>query len=198
MLIPYAVHLDMGVGREGEFSVRYMFRTLAFRWLVQNITKNNPEIILMPTVRSFEMDTPRIRKIVDRDFQNTNTKYLRTFMRVYSKNKCGQMCFLTPFSGVAFPGKPALHPQLYRSINLVQAASKTEVPFYFAGAYPDWHAYRQYYAPLMSKHKIAFRGPFALPVGDYCTAHTVVKNELNALRAEADFIPPDYDRILTK
>ena len=197
-LIPYATHLDMGVGREGEFSVHYKFRTLAFHWLVHNITKNNPEIKFLPTVRSFEMDTPRIRKIVDRDFQGANTKYLRTLIRMFSKNNSGQVCFLTPFSGIAFPGKPVLHPQLYRSIDLVQTASKTDISFYIAGAYPSWHAYRQYYAPLMSKHKIAIRGPFSLPVGDYSTAQTVVKNELNSLRVKADFTPPDYDRILTK
>ena len=197
-LIPYAAHLDMGVGREGEFSVHYKFRTLAFHWLVQNITKNNPEIKFLPTVRSFEMDTPRIRKIVDRDFQGANTKYLRTLIRMFSTNNAGQVCFLTPFSGIAFPGKPVLHPQLYRSIDLVQAASKTDIPFYIAGAYPSWRAYRQYYAPLMSKHKIAIRGPFSLPVGDYKTAQTAVKNELNSLREKAAFTPPDYDRILTK
>ena len=144
------------------------------------------------------MDTPRLRKIVDQDFQGANPKYIRTFMRLFSKNNSGQVCFLTPFSGIAFPGKPALNSQLYRSVDLVQSASKNEISFYIAGAYPNWHAYRQYWAPLMSKHKIVVRGPFTLPVCDYETAQTIIKNELNSLRDEADFTPPDYDRILTK
>jgi hypothetical protein len=50
----------------------------------------------------------------------------------------------------------------------------------------------------MSKHKIAVRGPFSLPVGDYKKAKTSIKNELNSLRNETNFAPPDYDRILNK
>jgi hypothetical protein len=198
MLIPYAVHLVMGVGREGEFSLRYIFRTLSFKWLVRILTRNNPEITFLPTVRGFEMDTPRLREIVDRDYRSVNTRYLRTFVRLFSKNDCGQLCFLTPISGIAFPGKPVLHPQLYRSVNLAQAASKNEISFYFAGAYPSWQAYRQYWAPLMSRHTIAIRGPFCLPVGDYEGATICLKNELEALRRETGFRPPDYERILRK
>jgi hypothetical protein len=198
VLIPYAVHLDMGVGRDGEFSFRYRFRTLAFHWLVRNIIRNNPTIHFLPVVRDFELERPRVREIVDREFRGANTKYLRTFIRLFSKNNCGQVCFLTPFSGIAFPGKPVLHPQLYRSINLVQSASKNDIPFYFVGAYPSWRAYKQYYAPLIAKHKIAVRGPFSLPVGDYKKAKTSIKNQLNSLRNETNFVPPDYDRILNK
>jgi hypothetical protein len=198
LLIPYAAHLDMGVGREGEFSIRYKLRTSAFEWLVSNTTKNNFGVKFLPVVRSFEMDTPRIRKIVDQAYTGANPKYIKAFIRMFAKNQAGQVCFLTPFSGIAFPGKPALHPQLYRSINLVQTNCAQDIPFYFVGAYPSWHAYRQYFAPLLIKHKIAVRGPFSLPIKDYARAKSVVEDELHALREKADFVPPEYDRILKK
>jgi hypothetical protein len=198
LLIPYAVHLDMGVGREGEFSLRYKSRTLAFDWFVRNIAKNNPSIKFLPVVREFEMETPRLREIVDEQYAGVNTTYLRTFVRIFSQNDAGQACFLSPFSGIGFPGKPALHPQLHRSVKLAHAKSKREVSYYLVGAYPDWHAQRQYYAPLLSKHTIVMRGPIAMPIKDYEESRAIMESEIRKLRQQADFTTPDYNRILTK
>jgi hypothetical protein len=198
LLIPYAVHLDMGVGREGQFSPRYKSRTKVFRWFFQNITKNNPQIKFLPVVREFEMDTPRLRKIVEEKYAGINTKYLRTFIKMFSRSEPGQACFLSPFSGIGFPGKPALHPQLHRSVKMAQAKSKHEVSFYLVGAYPDWSIKRQYYAPLISKHAIVMRGPIELPIKDYDRSRETMELEIGRLRQQADFTPPDYERILTK
>jgi hypothetical protein len=198
LLIPYAVHLDMGVGRKGEFSVRYKSRTLVFSWFARSITKNNPSIRFMPTVREFEMETPRLREIVEGKYDDVNTKYIRTFVRIFSRNGTGQACFLSPFSGIGFPGKPALHPQLHRSVKLAHAKSKREISFYLVGAYPNWHAQRQYYAPLMSRHTIAMRGPIELPIKDYEKSRALMESEISQLRQQANFTLPDYDRILMK
>ena len=152
----------------------------------------------LPVVREFELDNPRMKKIVDREFQGINTRYLKSFVQAFSQNESGQVSFLTPFSGIGFPGKPVLHPQLYRSISLVQSRSTMQIPIYLVGAYPDWNAYRNYFAPLLSRHDIVARGPFSLSIGNYDAARSVLETELNQLRQSARFTPPDYDRILTK
>jgi len=117
VLIPYSVHLDMGVGRAGEPSLRYFLRTLAHKWLKKNIQKPNPAIQFFPVVREFEIDTPGIHAIVEKRYSGVNTTYLKSFVRQFKTSSAGQVCFLTPFSGIGFPGKPLLHPQLYRSID---------------------------------------------------------------------------------
>jgi hypothetical protein len=197
VIIPYAVHLDMGVGREGQFSIRYRLRTMAFHWFMRGIQKN-PNIKFLPVAREFEMDSPRMCKIVNEKFQGVNTKYIRTLIRSFSDSPKGLVGFLTPFSGIGFPDKKPLHPQLYRSILMVLAKSKGEVPIYFAGAYPDWGAFQSYYAPLFTVHKLQINGPFYLPVHNYEVAVEKVETELNDLRAAANFVPPDYDKLLLK
>lgn len=198
IIIPYAVHLDMGLGREGERSLRYWIRTRAFHWFLERIIKENPQIQFFPVVREFELETPRLKKVVDEKYDGINTVYLRTFIRRFSENPSGEVCFLTPFSGIGFPGKPVLHPQLYRSIKLVMAKTNHKVSFYITGAYPEWGAYQSYLAPLFMEHRIYLRGPFELPIQEYQEASRVLENELIQLRKTAEFIPPDYSKLLTK
>ncbi len=197
VIIPYAIHLDMGVGREGEFSIRYRLRTKAFHWFMRGI-QHNPSIQFLPVAREFEMNSPRMSKIVNEKFKGINTKYIRTLIREFSETSNGLLGFLTPFSGIGFPDKKALHPQLYRSVKMVLAKSQGEVPIYFAGAYPDWGAFQSYYAPLFTQHKLQIHGPFYLPPNDYSAAVEKVEFELAALRAAANFVPPDYDKLLLK
>jgi hypothetical protein len=198
VLIPYSVHLEMGVGREGEPSFRYFMRTKAFRWFVGNLQKNNPGIQFFPVVRDFEKDTPRINQIVDQRFSGVNTVYLKSFVRQFSSHQAGKICFMTPFSGIGFPGKPLLHPQLYRSVDLVQHKCGQRFPIYLLGAYPGWKAYANYLAPLMNEHFIVMRGPFFLPQKDFQAAYDLMSAELAELRQEGNFVPPNYDRILRK
>jgi hypothetical protein len=108
------------------------------------------------------------------------------------------VCFLTPFSGIGFPEKPVLHPQLYRSINFVQSKINREVPCYLTGAYPNWTAYRNYLAPLLAQHYIVIRGPFTMKLGDYESSKVEIEAKISELRKAANFVPPDYDRILNK
>ncbi len=70
--------------------------------------------------------------------------------------------------------------------------------FYFVGAYPRWHAYYHYFAPLLSKHIFVAQGPFLLPQGDYERAYEEMAQRLELLRQAAQFTPPDYDRISQK
>jgi len=198
VLIPYAVHLDLGVGRKGEPSFHYWVRTQIFHWFVKRISKGNPGIQFSPVARAFEMDNPRMRNIVEERFEGINQKYIRAFHRNFSKSPTGQVCFLTPFSGIGFPDKPVLHPQLYRSIDLVQSKIKREVPCYLTGAYPNWSAYRNYLAPLLAEHYIVIRGPFKITLGDYELAKEEVEANIAELRKTAEFTPPDYQRILNK
>lgn len=198
VIVPYSVHLEMGIGREGQPSLRYFMRTKAFRWFVGNIKNSNPGINFFPVVRDFETETPRISKIVDQRYSGVNTIYLRSFIREFSEHQAGKICFMTPFSGIGFPGKPILHPQLYRSVDLVQQKCGRRFPVYILGAYPGWDAYTNYLAPLMTEHLIVMRGPFYLPQKDYQTAYDQIALEIDNLREEGKFVAPDYDRILKK
>lgn len=198
VVVPYAVHLDMGVGREGEFSLHYRLRTKAFHWFVGNIARGNQNIQFLPVEREFERDTPRLAKIVDENFLGINTRYLKTLIREFTETPAGQICFMTPFSGIGFPDKPLLHPNLYRSIDLLSSKSEEPIPIYLLGAYPSWRAFSSYYAPLMTQHMIDMRGPFNLPKKDYQAALGVMTDELTKLREMANFSPPDYDQILNK
>ena len=198
VIVPYAIHLDMGVGREGQISIRYWFRTHLYRWFTNNIKDSSLNIEFLPVVREFEMETPRLRQLVDKKYRGINTKYIRSLIRGFSENRNGYMCFLTPFSGIGFPGKPTLHPQLYRSIDIVRSKISQDVSFYFAGAYPSWGAYRSYFAPLMSPHNIVIQGPFSIPKRDYEGACNFLSEKLKILREAAEFYPPDYSRILMK
>lgn len=198
VLIPYSVHLEMGIGREGQPSLNYFLRTQAFRWFIGKIKKPNPDIQFFPVVREFELDNPRLCAIVDQRFSGVNTIYLKAFLRIFAHTSAGQVCFLTPFSGIGFPGKPLLHPQLYRSVDLVQQKCKQRFPMYILGAYPSWQAYSNYIAPLINEHLIVMRGPFFLPKKDYQAALEVMSAEIAALRQDGNFSPPDYERILNK
>lgn len=197
-LIPYAVHLDMGVDPEGEASLRYQLRTLAFHRLIQNIQKTNPTIHFWPVVREFELETPKLREIVDSDYEGANTTYLKSFTRLFTNHSSGQVCILSPMSGIAFPEKPTLHPQVYRSMEIVQRKYGQLLPFYFVGAYPKLDAHFHYVAPLLTRHTIVVRGPFNLPIGDYGQAYDVVSTYLDEIREVAEFTPPDYSRISRK
>ncbi len=73
-LIPYAVHLDMGVDREGLPSLRYRLRTLAFQRLTENIQKVNANIHFMPVTRKWELEEPRLKAIVDDQYPSTTTR----------------------------------------------------------------------------------------------------------------------------
>lgn len=198
IIIPFSVHLEMGVGREGGPSLRYYFRTLAFKWFVGNIRKENSSIQFFPVVREFEKESPRLCKIVDERFSGVNTVYLKSFLREFGNNTSGTVCFLTPFSGIGFPDKPLLHAQLYRSVDLVQAKCGRRSPIYILGAYPSWKAYAHYYAPLLTEHNIVMRGPFELPQKDYQGAFEIMRSEMLQLRQEGEFVPPEYDKILKK
>jgi hypothetical protein len=198
VLIPYAIHLDMGVGRDGKFSSHYWFRTKLFQWFISNIRRGNPEVDFLPVAREFEMENARLRAIVEGKFSGINTKYLRTLIRFFNLRTAGQVCFITPFSGIAFPGKPVLHPQLYRSIRLALSKTENDIKYFLSGAYPNWKAYSNYYAPLLSRHNIVMKGPFSIPINDYQAAKSLLKMKLQELRDSANYEPPDYDRLLTK
>ena len=197
-LIPYAVHLDMGVNREGRPSLRYRLRTLAFRRLIENVQKVNPAIYFLPVVREFELKAPRLKAIVDKRFAGANTRYLKGFSELFSRHWVGQLCILSPVAGIAFPEKPPLHPQVYRSMELVQSRCKQVLPFYFVGAYPRLTAHYHYLAPLIARHTVVARGPFYLPAKCYEQALKVVATHLDQLRQAARFTPPDYERISRK
>lgn len=197
-LIPYAVHLDMGVSPEGAPSFRYRLRTLAFHRLINNVQKANATIHFFPVVREFELETPSLRSIVEERSLGANTRYLKTFNQLFSQHSAGQICILSPMAGIAFPEKPALHPTVYRSVEMVQEKWGQSLPFYFVGAYPRLEAHYHYLAPLLSRHAIVALGPFYLPVGNYEQALRVVSTYLGQLRQAARFTPPDYTRISRK
>ena len=197
-LIPYAVHLDMGVDQEGLPSKRYRLRTKAFQWLTRNIHKSNHDVRFLPVAREFEMETPRLRAIVDDKFPGANLQYLKALVQFLDPQQVGRVCILSPMAGLALPGKPALHPQLYKSMKLVQTRWDQTLPFYLVGAYTRLKKDFHYFAPLLTKHTFVAEGPFTLPTDSYEAASEMITKHLEKLRAAADFIPPDYSRISRK
>ena len=197
-LIPYAVHLDMGVDQEGLPSKRYRIRTKAFQWLTDNIHKSNHDVRFLPVAREFEMETPRIRAIVDEQFSGANLQYLKALIQFFEPQHVGRVCILSPMAGLALPGKPALHPQLYKSMKLLQTRWDQTLPFYLVGAYTRLKKDFHYFAPLLTRHTFVAEGPFTLPTDGYESASQVIAKHLEMLRAAANFIPPDYSRISRK
>lgn len=197
VIIPYAAHLDMRLDPKGQPSRRYQMRTWAFQRLVRGIQRGAPGVEFLPITREFELKNPWLKAVVDREFDNANTRYLKALVRMFTAQRTGQLCFMSPMAGLALPGRALLNGQLYRSLDLVQSRS-TQLPFYFIGAYPRWNVTRNYFAPLLARHEIVARGPFALPLKNYEAALTVIGDELAALRGQANFAAPDYNRIKHK
>ncbi|MBN1261567.1 MAG: hypothetical protein JXB35_12890 [Anaerolineae bacterium] len=195
LLIPYAAHLDMGLDPEGRPSLRYRWRTWAFHYLMRKLRAANPTLRILPIVREFEENNPRLKAFADREHAGANTQYLKALVELFTHHPNRQMCFLAPASGIAFPWKPVLHPQLYRSMDLVQRRYGRPIPFYLVGGYPNWSAHRHYLAPLLAKHTVVARGPFELPRRDYEAARAIIVEQRDLLRAAAEFTEPDYTRI---
>ena len=195
VVIPYAVHLDMALDPDGFPSPRYKIRTLAFHRLVGTIQEMNPTIRFYPVVREFERENLRLNAVVEAEFRGANTRYLKGLLQVFYENPAGQLCILSPVSGIAFPHKPVLHTQVYRSLEAVQQKCGQAFPFYFVGGYPHLKYDLHYLAPLLTKHTVVARGPFYLPMGNYDKASAVVRSHLLDLRQAANFATPDYARI---
>jgi hypothetical protein len=185
----------MGVDPEGLPSLRYRLRTLAFQWLIRNVQNSNPNIHILSVAREFELENPRLKAILDRRFSGLNTKYLKKFSQLFTRYERGLACILSPTAGIAFPGKATLHPQIYRSMEMVQSKQGHSLPFYFVSAYPQLQAHYHYLAPLLTRHTFVARGPFYLPVGNYEQAEVVVSKHMGLLRQAAHFSTPDYSRI---
>jgi hypothetical protein len=139
-----------------------------------------------------------LKAVVDENHDEINTTYLKYFIRAFSKNPSRMVSFLSPIAGIGFPGKPVLHPQLFRSIQLVRGKSKHKMTYCITGAYPDWGAYENFLAPLLMKHKIVISRPFDFPTETYEESLEVLERELESLRHSAEFTPPDYEKILMK
>ncbi len=198
VLIPYAAHLDMRVDPQGFPSLRYRLRTWAFHRLVRGITTGTSGVRFLPIAREFELNNPRLKAILDQWDPGINIRYLKVLAEMFTKNPAGYVCMLAPMAGLALPHKPVLHPQLYRSLDMVQERYDRPLPFYFVGAYPRWNVYANYFAPLLARHIIVAQDRFSLPRRDYAAALTVVVERLQALRQDAGFTPPDYSRIQHK
>lgn len=197
-LVPYAVSVDIGLNREGLPSIKYRIRSQAFLWLIRRVHKANPMIYYMPTVREFERETPRYNAIVERDYPNLNLKFVKKFLTLFTRQQVGSICVLSPMNGLAFPEKPVLHPQVYRTLDVVQRKVGTSLPCYLMGAYPNLKATYHYMAPLLSTHTLVTQESFYIPNEDYECALALVAEHLRQLRQAVGFTPLDYERISRK
>jgi len=198
VLIPYAAHLDMRVDPQGFPSLRYRLRTWAFHKLVQGIERGAPGVRFLPIARDFELANPRLSAILDQMHQGVNTRYLRALVEMFTQHPAGYALMLAPMAGLALPQKPVLHPQLYRSLEMVRSRYEAALPFYFVGAYPRWNVHINYFAPLLARHLLVALDRFELPRGDYDRATAAVAEQLRTLRQSAGFMEPDYSRIKHK
>lgn len=197
-IIPYAVHLDMGVDGNGLPSMRYQWRTYLFQWLIARFKETNPTLQILPVARAFELENPRLSEVVEKDFAGINIKYLKTFTQLFEEKEKGLVCVLSPIAGIAFPDRPIIHQRLYKLMDKVQKRRKEQLAFYYVSAYPSLSAHYHYMAPLLTTHTFVARGPFHLPASDYDKAHEIMAENLRELRKTAQFTPPDYSRIETK
>ena len=129
---------------------------------------------------------------------DVNIKYVKMFLKVFTQHSAGQICIVSPVSGLASPSKPDLHPQVYRIIESVQRRVGEPLPFYVISAYPHINTTYHYIAPLLSRHTFIAQGYFYLPDRDYEGAHAIVADRLRQLRQAAHFTAPDYERLSRK
>ncbi len=179
----------MSLDPQGLPSRLYRLRTRAWHWLVGGIRGRAKTVTFLPVAREFELNNPRLKAVVDRSFDHVNTRDLKAVLDLFGSQGAGHMWFLAPMAGLALPGRAVLNPQLYRSVNLVQAKARGPLPFYFVGAYPRWDVHRNYFAPLLARHTIVARGSFQLPAGDYEAARGTVEAQLAALRVRGRLHP---------
>lgn len=197
-LIPYAVHLDLGVDGTGKPSRRYRVRTKLFQWIIQRIQSSNSNIKIMPVARKFELSNDQMRAMIGEGYKVSNTDYLQTFLQSFQENERGFLCILSPIAGLAFPHKPILHKQLYYLLDNMRNMLPKDVPFYYVSAYPRLKSKWQYYVPMLVRHDFLARGSFNLPKENYDAANHLMKQEVEQLRDTADFQLLDYELIKRK
>ncbi|MEM8527316.1 MAG: hypothetical protein AAGG68_21930 [Bacteroidota bacterium] len=197
-LIPYAVHLDLGVDGAGQPSRRYRLRTKLFQWLIDRIQTSNPNIQIMPVARKFELQNERMKEMLGTDYRISNLDYHQNFIQSFKENESGFLCILSPIAGIAFPHKPILHERLYVLLEKLRAELPKELPLYYVSAYPrlkkEWH----YHFPMLMRHDFLARGSFHLPYGDYEAANELMRSEVKKLRATANFELLNYEIIKNK
>ncbi len=198
VLIPYAAHLDMGVDPNGLPSRLFRVRTWAFRELREGLHRGAPGVRFLPIVRDFELENPRLKEIAERMHPGATMRYLRALVDLFAAQRPGTALMMAPMAAMALPHRAVLHPQLYRSLELVQSRCGRPLSFFLVGAYPRWNVYASYLAPLFGVHTLVALDRFSLPMGDYEAARAVIAERLAALRRAASFTPPDYNRIKHK
>lgn len=197
-LIPYAVHLDLGVDGAGLPSRRYRIRTKLFQWLIDRVQSSNPNIQIMPVARKFELKNERMKEMIGTEYRGSNSDYFQTFVSSFQENKSGFLCILSPIAGIAFPDKPILHERLYILLEKLRAELPEELPCFYVSAYPrlkkKWH----YHFPMLARHDFLARGSFYLQKNNYEAANALMKAEVEELRTTADFELLDYEIIKNK
>lgn len=197
-LIPYAVHLDLGVDGEGKPSRRYRVRTKLFQWIIRRIQSSNPNISIMPVARRFEMSNEQMRAMIGQRYKDSNTDYFENFLQSFEENTKGFVCILSPIGGLAFPHKPVLHKNLYILLDSVRSRLPKDIPFFYVSAYPRLRKRWQYAVPMLVRHDFLARGNFNLPKKNYEAANSLMKQEVEQLRDTANFELPDYELIKRK
>lgn len=198
VLLPYAAHLDMGVDPNGLPSRLFRMRTWAIHELMQGIGRGAPGVQFLPIVRDFELENPRLKEIAARMHPGATMRYLRTLVDFFAAQRAGSVLMMAPMAAMALPHRAVLHPQLYRSLEMVQSHCGRDLAFYLVGAYPPAIAYTGALTPLLSAHTLVALDRFSLPRGDYEAARAVIAERLGVLRQAAGFTPPNYDRIKHK
>ncbi|MEN0049964.1 MAG: hypothetical protein AAF806_23075 [Bacteroidota bacterium] len=197
-LIPYAVHLDLGVDGIGKPSLRYRIRTSLFQWLIKKVQTSNPNIKIMPVARKFELTNKTMRNLMGKGYKDSNSDYLQTFIDSFQSNEAGFLCILSPIAGLAFPHKPILHNRLYALLDQLQLSLPEDLPFFYVSAYPRLRKKWHYHYPMLARHDFLARGSFQLPKADYESANALMKVEVTQLRNTANFQLLDYDIIKKK
>lgn len=197
-IVPYAVHLELGVDPEGNPSTYYYWRSKSFNWFTESFESIEPDVHMLPVERDFERNNPRIKSLVDSEFPGANLKYIKQFKGLFNKHKSGLVCVQAPMAGLALPGKPLLNEQIYKLIESVQKRQDVDLPCYFVSAYPKMLSEYHYMAPLLTKHTFMADGPFMLPSGNYNAAQLRIEEMMYDLRGQLTYELPDHEKVQHK
>ncbi|MEM6699944.1 MAG: hypothetical protein AAF599_16190, partial [Bacteroidota bacterium] len=179
-------------------SRRYRLRTKFFQWLIGRVQQSNPNIMIMPVARKFELRNDRMKEMLRKDYKSSNADYHQTFIQSFKENKAGFLCILSPIAGIAFPHKPILHQRLYVLLQKLRAELGENLPCYYVSAYPRLERKWHYRFPMLMRHDFLARGSFHLPKEDYESANGLMRIEVEELRTTAAFKLLDYERIKNK
>ena len=195
-LVPYAAHLDLGVDPRGRRSLRYALRTRLFHATMKRLRRGFPGLEVVPVVRSFERDNPRLRTRLRGRERACNLHYARRLRACFGA-AAGSLILISPMGGLAMPGRPWLSPQVFRALR----PGLSQASVYAIGAYPKRRrgaTLQRDSWPLLTPHRVVASGRLDLRDLDLDEGSERVGQAILELRSRAGFQAPAVNLLAEK